>query len=76
MPTLESTATPRTTPLGLPLLIGLVAALALVVRPPETALRPRLTRAQTRIGFLAYFATLSAYFTAGWWVLTLLPLGF
>jgi hypothetical protein len=55
-------------------LIGLVAALALIVRPPQSTPRPCLTRAQTRIGFLAYFAMLSAYFTAGWWVLTLLPL--
>ena len=54
-------------------LIGLVAALALIVRPPKSTPRPCLTRTQTRIGFLAYFATLSAYFTAGWWVLTLLP---
>ena len=54
-------------------LIGLVAALALIVRPPRTTPRPCLTRRQTRVGFLAYFATLAAYFTAGWWVLTLLP---
>ncbi|MCB1349802.1 MAG: hypothetical protein KDK11_14630 [Maritimibacter sp.] len=52
-------------------LIGLVAALALVVRPPQSTPRPCLTRKQTRIGFLAYFVTLAAYFTAGWWVLTL-----
>lgn len=56
-------------------LIGLIAALALVVRPPRATPRPHLDRGQTRIGFLAYFATLSAYFTAGWWVLALLPLG-
>ena len=57
-------------------LIGLVAALALIVRPPRNTPRPSLTRAQARIGFLAYFATLSAYFIAGWWVLTLLPSAF
>ena len=54
-------------------LIGMVAAMALVVRPPKSLPRPSLTRTQTRIGFLAYFATLAAYFTAGWWVLTVLP---
>ena len=54
-------------------LIGLVAALALIVRPPHGTPRPCLTRTETRIGFLAYFAMLAAYFTAGWWVLTLLP---
>ena len=54
-------------------LIGLIAALALIVRPPQTTPRPCLTRAETRIGFLAYFVTLAAYFSAGWWVLTLLP---
>jgi len=54
-------------------LIGLIGALALIVRPPQSTPRPCLTRTQTRIGFLAYFVTLSAYFTAGWWVLTLLP---
>ncbi|MCB1330323.1 MAG: hypothetical protein KDK28_13225 [Maritimibacter sp.] len=52
-------------------LIGLVAGLALVVKPPKSTPRPCLTRKQARIGFLAYFATLAAYFTAGWWVLTL-----
>lgn len=59
---------------GLLLLVGVVAALALGLRPPKNLARPRLTRAQARIGFLAYFATLAAYFTAGWWVLTLWPL--
>lgn len=54
-------------------LIGLVAGLALIVRPPKSAPRPSLTRSEARIGFLAYFTTLAAYFTAGWWVLTLLP---
>ena len=54
-------------------LSGLIAGLALIVRPPKSTPRPCLTRAQTRIGFLAYFAMLAAYFTAGWWVLTLLP---
>jgi hypothetical protein len=54
-------------------LIGLIAALALIVRPPQSTPRPCLTAAQTRIGFLAYFATLAAYFIAGWWVMTLLP---
>ena len=56
-------------------LIGLVAALALIVRPPQNSPRPCLTRVQTRIGFLAYFSMLAAYFIAGWWVLMLLPIG-
>lgn len=54
-------------------LIGLIAALALIVRPPANTPRPSLSRKETRIGVLAYFATLSAYFTAGWWVVSLLP---
>lgn len=54
-------------------LAGAVAGLALVLRPPQSTPRPCLSRAQSRIGFLAYFATLAAYFTAGWWVLTVLP---
>lgn len=57
-------------------LIGVIAALALGLRPPKRTQRPRLGRAQVRIAFLAYFSTLAAYFTAGWWVLTLWPLGF
>ncbi len=57
-------------------LIGLVAALTLILRPPQNTPRPRLTRTQTRLGFLAYFSMLSAYFMAGWWVLTLLPAAF
>jgi hypothetical protein len=56
-------------------LLGLVAGLALTVRPPADTPRPRLTAAQTRIGFTAYFATLSAFFLGGWWVLRLLPFG-
>jgi len=55
-------------------LLGLIAALALVFRP-ATPVRPRLTAAQVRLGFTAYFATLGAYVLAGWWVLKLLPLG-
>ena len=55
-------------------LLGLVGGLALVVRPAGPVARARLSRAQTRIAFTAYFATLAAYFLAGWWVLKLLPL--
>lgn len=56
-------------------LLGLIAVLALVIRPTPSADRPRLTRAQGRISFTAYFATLGAYVLGGWWVLKLLPLG-
>jgi hypothetical protein len=54
-------------------LLGLLAALALVLRPQSLPERPRLSRAQIRIGFTAYFATLSAFFMGGWWVVRLLP---
>lgn len=61
---------------GLLFVLGLLAALALVLRPPLLADRPRLTRHEARIAFTAYFATLGAFFLGGWWVLKLLPLGF
>ena len=55
-------------------LLALVGALALVRRPRRRPGRPRLTPAQVRIGFAAYFASLSAFFLGGWWVLRVLPL--
>lgn len=56
-------------------LAGLVGGLALLVRPDRAAPRPHLSRAQVRIGFAAYCATLAAFFLGGWWVLQLVPLG-
>lgn len=56
-------------------LLALVGLLAVAQRRPRPD-RPRLTRAQVRIGFFAYFTTLAAYFLSGSWVLTLVPLGF
>ncbi|PIE08048.1 MAG: hypothetical protein CSA74_04275 [Rhodobacterales bacterium] len=59
------------------LLVGLTAAGALMlVPPPQPGPRPGLTRAEARLGLLAYGSMLSAYLLAGWWVLTLLPASF
>lgn len=57
-------------------LLGLVGALALAISRDRPEARAPLSRAQIRIGFTAYFATLSAFFLAGWWVLRLVPLTF
>ncbi|WP_281842937.1 hypothetical protein [Sinisalibacter aestuarii] len=59
---------------GLLFLVGLLTALALVLRPGDMqSTRPRLSRAQARTGFFAYFASIAAYFMGGWWVLQVFP---
>jgi len=60
---------------GLLFVLGLVAALALALRPPVAHVRPRLNRREAGLAFAAYFATLGAFFLGGWWVLRLMPLG-
>lgn len=59
------------------LVLGLIGALALIHQSDSNRpARPRLTGRQIRLGFIAYFATIGAYFMSGAWVLKLVSLGF
>ena len=55
-------------------LLALTGGFALITNRAEPAPRPTLTRRQWRLAATAWFASLSAFFLGGWWVIKLIPL--
>lgn len=55
-------------------LLALVGGFTLITNREEPVPRPTLSKRQWRIAATAWFATLSAFFLGGWWVIKLLPL--
>jgi len=55
-------------------LLALVGAFSLITKRDESPARDTLSRRELGIAFTAYFASLSAFFLGGWWVIKLIPL--
>jgi Zn-dependent protease len=55
-------------------LLALVGGFALITNRAEPAPRPSLSPRQWRVAATAWFASLSAFFLGGWWVIKLIPL--